>query len=53
MTTYRITYYDKHQQTHTVDVPAEDTEAAIKFLEDQLNEQVEVKKIEILDPDGY
>jgi len=49
MTTYRITYLDKYQQSHTIDVPAYDEQAAITALEDGLNEQVEVTKIEILD----
>lgn len=49
MTIYRITYLDKYQQEHTTDVPADDVQAAITFLEEQLNEEIEAKKIEILD----
>jgi hypothetical protein len=49
MTTYRITYLDKYQQSHTTDVPADDPESAIEALEAGLHEQVVVKKIEILD----
>jgi len=49
MTIYRITYWDKHQQGHTVDIPANDAEAAIEFLEKELKEQVTVKRIVILD----
>lgn len=48
MTTYRITYLDKYQQPHTIDVPADDPESAIQALETGLNEQINVKKIEIL-----
>lgn len=49
MPTYQITYLDKYQQSHTVDVPADDVQSAITALEDGLNEQVEVTKIDILD----
>ena len=46
---FRITYLDKYEQSHTVDVPAPDVESAIEALEEGLNEQVQVKKIEILE----
>lgn len=49
MNTYIITYLDKYQQTHTAEVPADDVEAAIDALEEGLNEQIEVTKIDILD----
>lgn len=49
MTTYIITYLDKYQRIHTAEVPAEDPEAAIEFLEGELEEQIEVTKIDILD----
>ena len=49
MTIYRITYLDKHRQTHIVELPGETPEAAIKFLENELDEQIEVKQIDILD----
>lgn len=52
MNTYRITYYDKYRQTHTADVPADDVQSAITALEDGLNEQVEVKKIDILEDES-
>lgn len=49
MPTYQITYLDKYQQSHTIELPADTPEAAITALEDGLNEQVEVTKIDILD----
>lgn len=49
MTIYRITYYDKYRGLHSVDIPADDPESAIEALEAGLNEQIEVKTIEILD----
>lgn len=48
-TTYQITYLDKYQQSHTTEIPADNPEAAIEFLEENLNEQIEVTKIYILD----
>jgi len=49
MNYYRITYLDKYEKPHTVDLPADAPESAIEFLEEGLNEQITVKKIEILD----
>lgn len=49
MTTYRITYLDKYQQPHTIELPADDPEAAITAIETGLGEQIVVTKIDILD----
>ena len=52
MTIYRITYLDKYERKHVVELPADDTESAITNLEDLLEEEVEVKKIEILEDES-
>ena len=49
MPIYNITYLDKYEQTHNLEVPAADPESAIVALEEGLNEQIVVKKIEIMD----
>ena len=49
MNIYSITYLDKYKQSHQIDVPADDPESAIEAIEDGLDEQIEVKKIEILE----
>ena len=49
MIVYEITYLDRYQQTHTAEVPADNVQAAIEALEEGLNEQIEVTKIDILD----
>lgn len=49
MTIYRIKYLDKYEQSHVVDLPADDVESAIKALEEGLNERITVEKIDILD----
>jgi len=49
MTIYRITYLDKYSQKHVIEIPAVDVEAAIDAVEEGLNEQIDVKKIEILE----
>lgn len=46
---YKITYLDKYEQPHTVEMPAPNVEYAIAALEDGLHEEVEVSKIEIVD----
>jgi hypothetical protein len=54
MTTFEITYLDERGRSHTDQVEALDVEAAITAIEDQLNQRIEVKQIEILDdlPEG-
>ena len=52
MDIYKITYLDKYQQPHTVELPANDIHAAIDNLEELLNEQITVDSIEILDQDS-
>jgi hypothetical protein len=52
MTIYRITYLDKYEQSHVVDLPAPDVETAINALEEGLQEQIRVQKIDILDGDS-
>jgi hypothetical protein len=49
MNTFIITYLDKYEQVHTTEVPADDVEAAVEALEEGLDEQIRVKKIEIVD----
>lgn len=48
--TYRITYLDQRERTHTTDVTAADVEAAIVTLEKDPDAPLYlVKKIEILE----
>jgi hypothetical protein len=49
MTIFRITYLDKYDGEHTVELPAETEESAIRTLEELLDERVTVKTIDELD----
>lgn len=52
MNTYLITYRDECDRSHTVQVEAIDVEAAIDAIEEELNQRIEVRKIEILDEES-
>ena len=49
MTTYEITYVTESGSKYTQEIKAEDVEAAINKIEKQMNQRIDVEKIEILD----
>ena len=48
MTKYEITYLTERGRKYTQEIEAEDVEAAIDAIEEQLNQRIEVDTIEIL-----
>jgi hypothetical protein len=50
--TFIITYRDERDRSHTDQVEAVDVEAAITAIEEELNQRIEVRKIEILDEEN-